>query len=682
MIFSERVGAWVARDGAAGAARGGSADGRRHHRRGAALPPLSRSAAQRARWRRSPCRSCGSFRRTAWAGRVGHHGRPSGVLRLRPADPAGHAAADHDQRPGHQPGGVRLVLRTRRRSPPRSRSRFRSSSSASASSATCRAACSTRCAGSCTAGPRPGAGGVAHVSARRLDGGRARVRCCCRAPAAPGSRSRRRPLQQLYTPRFAPPPPAEPAARLAAARRRPWAGALPEAILPGPGRLVAAQSGRRPVDLARRHAGRRLRLPAPAQPAQRRSAAAAADRLVFLRHSRRSSIDLRDPDAVPAAWTGSSPRSSCSPLRCSSGRFDGARPRRRGRRARGLQPAFAAGAGRSRLLAAGRRDGALCTRRTMPGTSSTSAAQRLRERMRLPYGDPLLTATPAAAYGPVLYAAHVPFQLAARARAGEPGFAAEAATGRRRAVLSSRRSWRPSSARSRSICSASRRSSPPRGGWPAPTRPGRSSRCYCASPFVLGVGGARLLDRRHDVRVAHRAGRDHAAGVRAAASLRPGPGVALAAGIGVLFYPVFLVPAWVGYYWADTPLAPPFSRRLRPRVTASSAGSVLLLSRAGERTRARRHDRLRHLGHQETPEAYGSSPFGFWGQRGGCAWVGDDAARRHAGDEPARRPRVLCVCREHVVGRAAEDAGAAGACSWRPWRWARNCGRFTRPPPT
>ncbi|MGE5814259.1 MAG: hypothetical protein ACM36C_07215, partial [Acidobacteriota bacterium] len=37
-------------------------------------------------------------------------------------------------------------------------------------------------------------------------------------------------------------------------------------------------------------------------------------------------------------------------------------------------------------------------------------AQRLRERGRLPYGDPLLTGTPGAAYGPLLYVAHVPFQ--------------------------------------------------------------------------------------------------------------------------------------------------------------------------------------------------------------------------------------------------------------------------------
>src|SRR5437773_1019819 len=39
-------------------------------------------------------------------------------------------------------------------------------------------------------------------------------------------------------------------------------------------------------------------------------------------------------------------------------------------------------------------------------------AQRLRERGRWPYGDPLLTSTPAAAYGPLLYLAHIPFQFA------------------------------------------------------------------------------------------------------------------------------------------------------------------------------------------------------------------------------------------------------------------------------
>ena len=48
-------------------------------------------------------------------------------------------------------------------------------------------------------------------------------------------------------------------------------------------------------------------------------------------------------------------------------------------------------------------------------------AQRLRERGRLPYGDPLLTNTPGAAYGPVLYAAHIPFQFVIEPRSPNPG---------------------------------------------------------------------------------------------------------------------------------------------------------------------------------------------------------------------------------------------------------------------
>ena len=51
-------------------------------------------------------------------------------------------------------------------------------------------------------------------------------------------------------------------------------------------------------------------------------------------------------------------------------------------------------------------------------------AQRLRERHRLPYGDPLLTGSAGAAYGPLLYVAHLPFQLAlspTRLNAESPG---------------------------------------------------------------------------------------------------------------------------------------------------------------------------------------------------------------------------------------------------------------------
>ncbi len=46
--------------------------------------------------------------------------------------------------------------------------------------------------------------------------------------------------------------------------------------------------------------------------------------------------------------------------------------------------------------------------------------QRLRERGRLPYGDPLLTGTPGAAYPPLLYVAHAAVQSAIAAPTNEP----------------------------------------------------------------------------------------------------------------------------------------------------------------------------------------------------------------------------------------------------------------------
>src|SRR6185503_6528055 len=57
---------------------------------------------------------------------------------------------------------------------------------------------------------------------------------------------------------------------------------------------------------------------------------------------------------------------------------------------------------------------------------------------------------------------------------------------------------------------------------------------YASSAFVLGVGAAGYS----------------IGGITFV--LLPAPawsGALLAAGIGVLFYPVFMVPAWLGYYW-------------------------------------------------------------------------------------------------------------------------------------
>ena len=79
-------------------------------------------------------------------------------------------------------------------------------------------------------------------------------------------------------------------------------------------------------------------------------------------------------------------------------------------------------------------------------------AQRLRERGRLPYGDPLLTGTPGAAYGPVLYAAHVPFQVMVSPQPVNTRSSPQPLLKPELAVPIFRQPWRPNSAR---LCSTS-----------------------------------------------------------------------------------------------------------------------------------------------------------------------------------------------------------------------------------
>jgi hypothetical protein len=244
-------------------------------------------------------------------------------------------------------------------------------------------------------------------------------------------------------------------------------------------------------------------------------------------------------------------------------------------------------------------------------------AQRFRERLRLPYGDPLLTATPAAAYGPLLYLSHVPFQLAL---APDP---VNVESADRPPIEKTDVYFLPPIAATKlcviafhllgisALFVAARRMAGVDAAWAIVA-------LYCGSAFVLGVGNG-------DYAIGGMTFASHiapAAVTLLAFALLESPvwsGVALAAGIGVLFYPAFMVPAWLGYYWAT----PNQLRRFLVGFGIASlviAGLVLALSRpAGGRGLVGTivYDTI---GHQESPEAYGSSPFGFWGQRGG--WRG------------------------------------------------------------
>jgi hypothetical protein len=262
-------------------------------------------------------------------------------------------------------------------------------------------------------------------------------------------------------------------------------------------------------------------------------------------------------------------------------------------------------------------------------------AQRFRERGRLPYGDPMLTATPAAAYGPLLYLAHVPFQLVLAPQQ------VNAASPDRPAIETGDVYLLPPLTATKlcviafhllgvgALFAAARRLAGSSTAWALVA-------LYCGSAFVLGVGDG-------DYAIGGMTFASHIAPASVtllafALLERPGwSGAVLAAGIGVLFYPVFLVPAWLGYYWTK--------RDQRKRFVAGFgiaslliAVSVLLLSRPANGRSLVGTVIYDTIGHQESPEAYGSSPFGFWGQRGG--WRGW-AMTPLAGGQSMTRPVAL-----------------------------------------
>jgi hypothetical protein len=245
-------------------------------------------------------------------------------------------------------------------------------------------------------------------------------------------------------------------------------------------------------------------------------------------------------------------------------------------------------------------------------------AQRLRERGRMPYGDPLLTGTPGAAYGPLLYAAHVPFQLLlspSPVNAVSPS----------RPDLTSATPYYLPPAKATQLCTvafhlagvvalflAARRLADARVAWGLVC-------LYCGSLAILGIGGRE--DQVAGITFVSHVAPASMTLVAFAALRSPAlSGALLAMSTGVGFYPAFMAPAWLGFYWNDA------ARRTRFAIgfglaAAIIAGSVYLMSRpAGERSRLGTimYDTF---GHHTDPRGYGSSAFGFWGQREGIRRV-------------------------------------------------------------
>jgi hypothetical protein len=245
--------------------------------------------------------------------------------------------------------------------------------------------------------------------------------------------------------------------------------------------------------------------------------------------------------------------------------------------------------------------------------------QRLRERALLPYGDPLLTGTPAAGYGPLLYAAHVPFQLLFDLRPANP------VSSPRPPLGADSTYFLPPPAATK-LCTMAfhvlglvalfrigRRLARREVGWALVA-------LYAGSAYVLGVGGEEYFIGGMTF-VSHIA--PAAVTLMAFAALdRPSlAALLLVAAAGFGFYPAFLAPAWLGHFWDRS------AARWRFIAAIAIAGAILaiamlLLSRpAGDRGLIGTI-LWDTFGHHTDPAGYGSSPFSFWGQRGGVrGWL-------------------------------------------------------------
>src|SRR5438105_2662881 len=241
-------------------------------------------------------------------------------------------------------------------------------------------------------------------------------------------------------------------------------------------------------------------------------------------------------------------------------------------------------------------------------------AQRLRERGAFPYGDPLLTGSPGAAYGPLLYVAHLPFQLALSPtprNAESPDLP----------TLGSASTYNLPPPLATKLCTIAFHLVGLVALWIVGTRL-RSKQVgwalvalYAGSAYVLGIGGEEYFIGGMTY-ISHIA---PPAMTLVAFALMPLPalaGVALAIAAGVGFYPAFMAPAWLGYYWDDR--LPRWAFLAGFLVAAAAiAAPVLLMSRP-----AGGHGLLATIlsdtfGHHTDPQHYGFSPFSFWGQRQG-----------------------------------------------------------------
>lgn len=262
------------------------------------------------------------------------------------------------------------------------------------------------------------------------------------------------------------------------------------------------------------------------------------------------------------------------------------------------------------------------------GFYTNLGAQRLRERGKFPYGDPLLTNSAGAGYGPVLYLAHLPYQFILDRQSpnetqptrldlerGEPYYLPPALATQLTTVTFHLIGVA-------ALIFVATRLAGAQVAWGL-------AALYCGSAYVMGVGGPRESIGGMTF-ISHIAPPSVSLLAFAALSRPMWAGAGLVAAAATVFYPVLFVPAWLGYYWDaphSTKSASSGLRHRRADAVRFLAGltiaglligvPVLLMSQALPGRSVLSTVIHESVGHHQGTDTYGLSTFGFWGQRTG-----------------------------------------------------------------
>ena len=240
--------------------------------------------------------------------------------------------------------------------------------------------------------------------------------------------------------------------------------------------------------------------------------------------------------------------------------------------------------------------------------------QRLVERGRLPYGDPMLTRTPGAAYGPLMYVVQAGMQLllAEPTNPSSPDLPQLGANSQYFAPA-------PLPAQislalfqilaAYALFAIGRR-------WSGESLGFAFVALYAGSAYVLGFGGT--MDWLGGMTYVSHIIPPAVTLLAFMCADRPAlSGALLATAAGLGFYPAFFFPAWLAYQWGR-------STSSAVRFTLGFAGVsmvvgvwVLMASRPAPPLGLIATILRDTLGHHTDLEGYGSSTFGLWGQQTG-----------------------------------------------------------------